>query len=62
MLHTLSCVQQVRATIDRNELATVKTAREAELSWTEIATALGISRQAAWERWHEIDTMATGDE
>jgi hypothetical protein len=29
--------------------------RKAGLSWAEIATALGVTRQAAWERWHEID-------
>jgi hypothetical protein len=23
--------------------------------WTEIATALGVTRQSAWERWHELD-------
>ena len=56
ILYTLSCIQEIRSKIDRNELATVKLAREAGLSWTDIATALGISRQAAWERWREIDT------
>jgi hypothetical protein len=29
------------------------------MSWTEIATALGVSRQAAWERLHEIDEQLT---
>lgn len=37
-------------------------ARKAGLSWAEIATALGVTRQAAWERWHEIDeTMPKSD-
>jgi hypothetical protein len=32
------------------------------MSWAEIATALGVTRQAAWERWHEIDeTLPTSD-
>ena len=55
LLYTLQCVQEVRGKIDRTELATVRQAREAGLSWTEIATSLGVSRQAAWERWHELD-------
>jgi len=55
LLLTLRCVQEIRAKCDRTELATVKQAREAGLSWTEIATALGVSRQATWERWHELD-------
>ncbi len=54
-MYTLSCIQELRSKIDRNELATVKLARQAGLSWTDIATALGVSRQAAWERWREID-------
>jgi predicted transcriptional regulator len=53
--YTLTCIQEVRTKIDQNELRTVKIAREAGLSWTEIATALGIARQSAWEKWHEID-------
>jgi hypothetical protein len=53
--YTLQCIQQIRQKCDRTELHTVKLAREARLSWTEIATALGVTRQAAWERWHELD-------
>ena len=53
--YTLACIQEVRTKIDQNELRTVKLAREAGLSWTEIATALGITRQSAWEKWHELD-------
>ncbi|BAS11742.1 hypothetical protein AHiyo8_00450 [Arthrobacter sp. Hiyo8] len=52
---TLEAIQQVRQTCDHTELTTVKYARKAGLSWAEIATALGVTRQAAWERWHEID-------
>ncbi|WP_227471745.1 AsnC family protein [Paenarthrobacter sp. YJN-5] len=41
---------------------TVKHARKAGLSWAEIATALGVSRQAVWERWHDIDaTLPAND-
>lgn len=52
---TLMAIQQVRQTCDNTELVTVKYARKAGLSWAEIATSLGVTRQAAWERWHEID-------
>jgi hypothetical protein len=52
---SLRAIQQVRQTCDQTELTTVKYARKAGLSWAEIATALGVTRQAAWERWHEID-------
>jgi hypothetical protein len=55
LLFTLQCVREVRGKIDRTELATVRQAREVGISWTEIATSLGVSRQAAWERWHEVD-------
>lgn len=58
VLYTLQCVQEIRAKLDRNELRTVKLARQAGLSWTDIATSLGVSRQAAWERWREVDDEA----
>jgi DNA invertase Pin-like site-specific DNA recombinase len=53
--YTLGCIQRIRQKIDQTELSTVKQARQLGMSWTEIATTLGVTRQAAWERWHEID-------
>jgi hypothetical protein len=47
---TLRAIEEVHT-----ELTTVKHARKAGLSWAEIATGLGVSRQAVWERWHDID-------
>jgi Homeodomain-like domain len=61
LLYTLTCIQEIRGKIDRNELATVKLARQAGLSWADVATALGVSRQAAWERWREIDSPERSD-
>ena len=55
VLTTLYAIQQVRQHCDSTELLTVRYARKAGLSWTEIAAALGVTRQSAWERWHEID-------
>ena len=55
LLRILTCIRDVRAKIDANELRTVRMARESGITWTEIATALGVSRQAAWERLREMD-------
>jgi predicted DNA-binding protein (UPF0251 family) len=57
VLYTLSCTRDVRAKIDANELSTVRQARELDVTWTEIASALGVSRQAAWERLREMDAF-----
>ena len=62
VITTLMAIQQVRQTCDHTELSTVKYARKSGLSWTEIAAALGVTRQSAWERWHEIDeALPKGD-
>lgn len=55
VLTTLCAIQEVRQHCDCTELLTVRYARKAGLSWTEIAAGLGVTRQSAWERWHEID-------
>ncbi|WP_458114598.1 helix-turn-helix domain-containing protein [Arthrobacter sp. R1-13] len=39
----------------------MRQARKAGLSWTEIATALGVTRQSAWERWRELDKTLERD-
>ena len=59
LLYTLSSIRQVRAKVDRAELETVRRAREAGITWTEIAAELGVSRQAAWERLREMDVQPT---
>ncbi|GAA5195396.1 hypothetical protein GCM10023346_25230 [Arthrobacter gyeryongensis] len=62
MVDTLQAIQQVRQECDHTELVTVKYARKAGLTWAEIANALGVTRQAVWERWYEIDeTLPKGD-
>jgi DNA-binding Lrp family transcriptional regulator len=52
-------MREVRAKIDRSELETVRKARQAGITWTEIAAALGVTRQAAWERLREMDVDIT---
>jgi DNA invertase Pin-like site-specific DNA recombinase len=62
LLLTLRCVQEIRTNCDQTELETVRDARKAGLSWTEVAGALGVTRQSAWERWHELDETLQRDE
>jgi transposase-like protein len=40
---------------DDRQTELVKLAREQGTTWAEIAAAIGVTRQAAWERWHEFD-------
>jgi hypothetical protein len=47
-------VHLVRGLLDRAELVAVKTARH-DTSWSEIGTLLHITRQSAWESWHDLD-------
>ena len=61
VLATLQSIQAIRTNCDMTELSTVRQAREAGLSWTEIATSLGVTRQSAWERWHELDGEDQGE-
>jgi len=43
----------IRALLETAELHAVSKARSEEHSWNEIATALGVSRQSAWEKWRD---------
>jgi hypothetical protein len=51
----LQHVRLIRGLLDQAEMNAVKTAREGGASWAEIATMLGVTRQAAWERWRDLD-------
>lgn len=44
----------LQRTVEDWQLLAVKGARMADVPWAEIAAAADISRQAAWERWHEM--------
>jgi hypothetical protein len=35
----------------------ILTARAHSKSWAEIATMLGVTRQSAWEKWHDLDAV-----
>jgi hypothetical protein len=51
----------VRHLLDQAELNIVKTARQHGKTWTGIGTALHISRQAAWERWRDVDESSAAE-
>lgn len=52
-LKALEDIRFVRALLDTSERNAVRTARSNGRSWTDIASALGVSRQSAWERWRD---------
>jgi transcriptional regulator with XRE-family HTH domain len=54
-LDALADVGLVRRLLDQAELVAVRTARRHGMSWAEIATRLGVTRQSAWERWRDLD-------
>ena len=51
----LKDVAFIRHLLDDMELKLVKVARARGVSWTEIATPLGVTKQSAWEKWRELD-------
>ena len=55
-MKALEDVPFVRALLDTAELNAVHTARAAGCSWAQIAVALHLSKQSAWEKWHELET------
>ncbi len=55
-LDALTDIGDLRRSLDEAELAAVRQARTSGVSWAEIATRLGITRQAAWERWRDLDS------
>jgi hypothetical protein len=52
-MKALNDVRLVRDLIGQAEYAVVKEARRLGKSWTDIGMALGMTRQSAWERWHD---------
>ena len=50
-LAALHAVSQMRTELDRHEAALVRKARNAGMGWQMIATALGVSRQAAHKKY-----------
>ena len=49
----LEDIRFVRALLDTAERNAVRAARHHGRSWTDVASALGVSRQSAWERWRD---------
>lgn len=61
-LKALQDVHLVRTLLNTAEFNAVETARKHGCSWGAIAVALDISRQAAWEKWHEPDDVDDDDQ
>lgn len=57
-LDALEDIGRVRHLLDQAELVAVRTARRHAKSWAEIAAKLGVTRQSAWERWRDLDTVS----
>ena len=58
-LKALTDLHLVKSLVAIAELEAVRTARRHGRSWEEIATMLHITRQSAWERWHDLDQAST---
>ncbi len=50
-LKLIAGIREGSRSLDRWQRKAVKAARKRGLSWDEIGSALGVSRQAAWERF-----------
>jgi hypothetical protein len=60
-LKVLADIRTVRAYLDEREVEIVMIAREGQQSWAAIGASTGMSRQAAWERWQELDRAPNGN-
>ncbi len=54
-----SDIRLVRGLLGQAELGAVKAARDGGKTWAEIATMLGVTKQTAWERRHDLDNRPT---
>jgi len=55
-LASLQAITELRLQLAELEQAAVRTAREKEAPWEEIATAMGVTRQAAQMRFRPSDS------
>lgn len=54
-VRALGDVRLVGALLEEKAQELVVQARGEDRPWSAIGSALGMSRQAAWERWHALD-------
>ena len=55
---TLAALEHIHSSARREAskvTPAIRAARKAGASWTEIGLRIGISRQAAWEKYHGVD-------
>lgn len=55
VLDKLHEVDQESHDIDANRAALIREARASGATWTQVGEALGMSKQAAWERFRQLD-------
>jgi hypothetical protein len=60
-LEALTDIRLVRGLLDEAEAGAVRAARLGGSTWSHIGAKLGTSRQAAWEKWHDLDGSAAAD-
>lgn len=53
----LESVEQVREDVSQQEQMVVDVMRSRRVSWAEIGRALGVTRQAAWQRFGAADSV-----
>jgi hypothetical protein len=53
-LDRLAAVHELRSWLDEQEVQAVIGTRHARCTWTEIGAAVGITKQAAWNRWGQM--------
>lgn len=58
LLAEVAALAQEHAEAGRRLAEAVGRARAVELSWSDIGTAAGITRQSAWERWRHVPVPA----
>jgi hypothetical protein len=56
-LETLRLVNRLRARADAIEAEAIRLARASRFTWAQIGAQYGLSRQAAFNRWHDIDEV-----
>jgi hypothetical protein len=61
IVEKLDELRHVTAQVEADKTHAVAQARKLKLSWQQIADELNVSKQAAWERWHHLDQLDSGD-
>lgn len=55
-MKALADIRLCRDLLQQAEMVAVQTARRHGKSWAEVSTMLGVARQSAWEKWHDLSS------